>query len=134
MEKEKKTVDKFNEKKFTFIESEIFKIKELLDLFRDFLKTEHNIEPLQFIVEIKELDDLTDEEEYIKKCYQIFEDYFNINSKYELNISNMERINLRNRFIFYERTGNFRDILNIFDIIYFIIKKELMLDNYLRYF
>eukprot|EP01080_Neovahlkampfia_damariscottae_P010953 gene10953-3661_t len=98
MSTENMTKEKFDKKNYMIHFESIFINKIVHGSFRDFLKTEYNQQPLDFLMEIEKYKKLTKEKEQIKKIHEIVSIYLNEESKEEINISGKLKLELLDQY------------------------------------
>jgi hypothetical protein len=79
--------DKFDKTKFVVNFDSVITNKKMGAAFYKFLQTEHNSEGYDFMLEIKNLENLKDVKQLVEKTKQIFNNYVFPNSSKEINIS-----------------------------------------------
>jgi len=77
----------FNKAEYTVHFDSVFTNKKMSGAFKDFLVTEHNLEPYNFLQEIISLENTTNPKEQMKKVKDIIKQYIETGSKKEINIS-----------------------------------------------
>jgi len=90
----KRSSVKFDISVYTIEFKSIFLYKDIQQQFVEFLETEYNQEPFFAVLEINELNELTESESIIKKCKEIVKKYLTIGSDFEVNISQETKDNL----------------------------------------
>ena len=70
----------------------------MTNAFKEFLISEHNLEPWNFLQSVLSLETLTDVKEKIKKSTEIFNKFIEVGSKEEINISGDTREKLIKTF------------------------------------
>jgi hypothetical protein len=116
---------KFNPSEFHLIPNSVFEDREFEDSFYNFLKTELNTEPLEFIQQVKLYKN--NNENLKESGIQIFKDFINIGAKKWINIDS------ELKDLYEKRLLNDNFTLNIFDELENKIKDELISDSYRRY-
>ena len=88
----------FNKNEYTVHFDSVFKNKKMGSAFKDFLATEHNIEPWNFLQDVLTVEGTTNSKEKMKKTKEIIKNYIEPGSKDEINISSDIRGALLNTF------------------------------------
>jgi len=77
----------FNKAEYTIHFDSVFTNKKMNNAFKDFLATEHNLEPWNFLQDVISLETVTDPKEQLKKSKEISIRYIEEKGKDEINIS-----------------------------------------------
>ena len=88
----------FNKAQYTVHFDSVFSNKKMSSAFKDFLATEHNVEPWNFLQHVLTLESISDSKEKTKKTKEIIKSYVEVNSEFEINISGDIRDGVTNTF------------------------------------
>lgn len=128
--------DRFNRAEYTVHFDSVFTNKRMSSAFRDFLATEHNLEPWKFLQDVVTLEKITNQKEQVKKTKQIIKKYIEVNSEDEINISVDIRNGLTNLFKPQDNSETWileKTPKELFSDIYYVVVNMLRHDTFKRF-
>ena len=131
-----KNRESFEKKKMVIHFGSVFTNKKMNEAFTKFLKIEQNPEPFKFLQAVQNLKDIELDSEKISKFKQIIETYVLTDSKYEINVSDITKKDVLEKFKKQENEEKW--ILEetptaVFFKMYYSVYEELRQDSFHRF-
>ena len=90
--------ESFNKNEYTVHFDSVFTNKKMASGFKDFLASEHNVEPWNFLQDVLTLEGTSNGKDQLKKAKEIIKNYIAVGSKNEINISGDIRSEITENF------------------------------------